>query len=142
MESSKSCPSYIAKPGAELFGIVTTDGQVAYLEESIKIDQTFVEKAAEHEARTGQAAEDRFRFSGKCIQGGCSQWDHEHSACSLVGRIKEALQKKAEAVEAELSPCAIRSSCRWYFQGGADACLHCNEVVRSVEKQRLDALSA
>lgn len=136
METEKSlqCPSYVAKPGAELFGIVNKEGQVDYLAEPIKIDKTFVEAAAAQQVITGKAAEERFRFAGKCIQGACGQWDHGHSACSLVGRVIEAMNRKAETL---LVPCAIRSRCRWYAQGGAEACANCNEVVRNVEKERL-----
>jgi hypothetical protein len=139
MENEKSlqCPSYIAKPGADLFGIVNPDGKVAYLDEPVKIDKTFVDAAKAHEEETGKAAEERFRFSGKCIQGGCSQWSHAHASCSLVGRVIEAMNKKAEREEL-LAPCAIRTNCRWYAQQGALACANCNEIVRSVEKERLE----
>lgn len=135
-EESLQCPSYIAKPGANLFGIVSADGKVEYLEEGIKIDKTFVDAAKIYQTETGKAAEERFRFSGKCIQGGCNQWSNEHASCSLVGKVIEAMNKKAEREEF-LAPCAIRSNCRWYSQQGALACANCNEIVRNVEKERL-----
>jgi hypothetical protein len=49
------CPSYVAKPGASLFGIVQADGKVDYLPEPIQIDKTFVE-----ETKKGRPAEERF----------------------------------------------------------------------------------
>lgn len=135
-EKSLQCPSYIAKPGADLFGIVSLDGKVEYLPEPIKIDKTFVEAAQVYEEATGRAAEERFRFSGKCIQGGCDQWSIEHASCSLVGRVIEAMNKKAEREEF-LAPCAISTNCRWYSQQGALACANCNEIIRNIEKERL-----
>jgi hypothetical protein len=134
-KESLQCPSYIAKPGADLFGIVGKDGKVEYLDEPIKIDKTFVESAKEYEQNTGKSAEERFRFSGKCIEGGCSQWSHEHASCSLVGKVIEAMNKKAEREEL-LLPCAIRSKCRWFSQQGALACANCNEIIRNAEKER------
>ncbi|WP_439581754.1 hypothetical protein [Dyadobacter bucti] len=140
-QESLQCPSYIAKPGADLFGILGKDGKVEYLEEPIRIDKTFVEAAKVHEEKTGRSAEERFRFSGKCIEGVCSQWSHENSHCSLVGRVIEAMNKKVEA-ENSLMPCSIRHSCRWYAQQGALACANCNEIVRVVEQDRLNSLAA
>jgi hypothetical protein len=116
------CPSYVAKPGASLFGIVQADGKVDYLPEPIQIDKTFVE-----EAKKGRPAEERFRFAGNCAKGGCHQWDgHE---CGLVGKIVKALDR----VEDGLQACAIRSKCRWFAQEGAKACANCNEIIRNIE---------
>ncbi|QKZ11292.1 hypothetical protein [Spirosoma sp. KUDC1026] len=133
-EQSLQCPSYVAKSGAELFGIVGQDGTVNYLDEPIRVDQSFVDAAKARQAITGQAAEERFRFAGKCIQGKCGQWDHGHSACSLVGRVIDAMNRQADQLPV---PCAIRSRCRWYSQAGADACANCSEVVRNAEQRRL-----
>lgn len=92
------CPSYFAKSGAELFGVVNKEGRVEYLDESIKVDQTFVDAAQRYEDETGRAADERFRFAGKCIKGGCHQWSLESASCSLVGRIIEAMNKKQKAI--------------------------------------------
>jgi hypothetical protein len=133
-EQSLQCPSYVAKPGAELFGVVGQDGTVNYLDESIKVDQSFVDSARARQVITGRAPEERFRFAGKCIEGKCGQWDQGHSACSLVSRVIDAMNRKADQLPV---PCAIRSRCRWYSQAGADACVSCNEVVRNAEQHRL-----
>ncbi|WP_221392120.1 hypothetical protein [Dyadobacter sp. NIV53] len=133
------CPSYFAKSGAELFGVVNKEGRVEYLDESIKVDQTFVDAAQRYEDETGRAADERFRFAGKCIKGGCHQWSLESASCSLVGRIIEAMNKKAES-NTQFSHCAIRKHCRWFAQQGSLACANCTETVRSMERSRLEAL--
>ena len=84
-----SCPSYISKPGAELFGIVNKAGYVEYLHQAIRIDQTFVD-----EARKGRTPESRFRFSGKCIEGACQKWNAEQAGCGLVDEIIERYAKR------------------------------------------------
>jgi hypothetical protein len=134
-ENSLQCPSYVAKPGAELFGVVNKEGKVEYLNQPIKVDKNFIDEGKKVQEKTGLALEERFRFSGKCIQGGCHQWSSEHSACSLVGKVMDAMNKKAEAA---LGPCPIRTGCRWFAQAGASACANCDEVVRNVEQRRLE----
>lgn len=126
------CPSYIAKPGASLFGIVNAEGKIDYLPEAIKVDETFVT-----EAKKGRSPESRFRFAGTCVKGSCHQWDHEGHQCSLVGNIVRALDKPIQAI---LQDCAIRSRCRWFAQQGSLACANCNEVMRNVETKLLDEI--
>ena len=130
------CPSYIAKPGAELFGIVNDDGKIEYLEEAITIDKTFVEAAKLYNETTGRVPEGRFRFSGKCMQGGCSHWNNDHDSCSLISKIIANTNKIPET-NSVLFSCAIRSGCRWFAQEGNLACANCNETVRNKEKARL-----
>lgn len=122
------CPSYVAKPGASLFGIVQEDGKVEYLPEPIPIDKTFVEEAAK-----GRPAEERFRFSGNCAKGGCHQWDGHQ--CGLVGKIVKALDR---SLEGSLQPCPIRERCRWFAQQGAQACANCNEIIRNIEMKLVE----
>ena len=120
-----SCPSYISKPGAELFGIVNKAGYVEYLHQAIRIDQTFVD-----EARKGRTPESRFRFSGKCIEGACQKWNAEQAGCGLVDEIIERIGKD---IESTLQHCAIRSKCRWFHQRGAVACANCDQSIRNHE---------
>lgn len=125
--SSLLCPSSIAKPGAALFGVQTAAGQIEYLEQPIVVDQTFVDKA-----RQGRAPEERFRFASNCAKSGCGHWDSGQSGCSLVGKVVDAMNRKAAET---LIACAIRTNCRWYQQEGALACASCDEVVRNVRIQ-------
>ncbi len=127
--SSLLCPSSIAKPGAALFGVQTAAGQIEYLEQPIVVDQTFVDKA-----RQGRAPEERFRFASNCAKSGCGHWDSGQSGCSLVGKVVDAMNRKAAET---LGACAIRTNCRWYHQEGARACANCDEVVRNVRIQAM-----
>ena len=119
------CPSYVAKPGALLYGVVNAQGQTEYLEESIRVDQTFVTEAAK-----GRAPEERFRFAGACISKGCRQWDTASAGCGLVGKIVENMNRKAEA---DLPECGIRPTCRWFAQQGSVACASCPEMIRNIK---------
>lgn len=121
--SALLCPSSLAKPNAELFGVLDAEGKIEYLEKPITINQTFIDTAKE-----SRAPEERFRFAATCIKGACHQWDASHSNCGLVGRIIESLNKK---VEASLPACSIRDRCRWFHQDAEKACYNCNEVVRN-----------
>ncbi|MDI9342700.1 MAG: hypothetical protein QM534_19160 [Sediminibacterium sp.] len=124
-KDDKLCPSYLAKPGAELFGYVS-DGKVQYLDETIVVDKTFVK-----EAQKGRSPESRFRFAGKCIQGGCAQWDNQNGVCGLTDRIL-AITEQIE--HHTLQHCAIREKCRWFSQRGAKACAVCSDSVRNMEE--------
>jgi len=80
-------------------------------------------------------AEERFRFSGKCIQHGCHQW--ENGKCGLIEKVIQLHQNPASN-----SPqnCAIRNSCRWYSQEKELACANCSEVFRNSETMFLQIL--
>ena len=116
-----TCPGYVAKSGAELFGIAGTNGEVIYLKEAIAIDNTFIE-----ETKNGRPAEERFRFSGKCIEGGCNQWGNNE--CGLAKKLIHIINKP---VAQSLQDCAIRHKCRWYEQEKDLACANCTEVFRN-----------
>jgi hypothetical protein len=134
MKSPLTCPSSEARAGVDLFGVLNKQGQIDYLDQPIRVDQTFIDEGRAVEQATGRALEERFRFAGACLKGHCAQWDTTHSHCGLVGKIVETLGRKTEAL---LTPCAIRMQCRWHAQSGADACANCNELVRNVEEKRL-----
>ncbi|RRB18062.1 hypothetical protein [Larkinella knui] len=129
-EASLLCPSYLAKPGVRLFGIVRADGRVSFLQQPLVIDATFVAAA-----RRGRPPEERFRFAGKCVRNGCHQWSEAKQVCTLVDRLIDQLEKTA--VE-NLPGCPIRSRCRWFHQRGATACAQCDEVIRHHEMTFLE----
>ncbi len=128
------CPSYVAKPGAQLLGIVGANGRVSFLKTPIRIDATFVD-----EARRGRPAEERFRFAGKCIQNGCHQWNNERGLCSLTDRL---IARIGQPANGPVPDCPIQSRCRWFAQRGRLACANCDEVIRHTETASLDRLAA
>ncbi len=88
----------MAKPNAELLGIAGANGEVVYLKEAIPIDKTFIEAT-----KNGRPADDCFRFSGKCIEGGRKQLDI--NACGLAKRL---IRINNKPVALSLQDCAIR----------------------------------
>lgn len=127
MEKQKNytCPSYAAKPGVTLFGIINKAGTTDYLQKSIEVDDSFINKASE-----GRTPEKRFRFAGKCAKSGCKQWSSENSECGLIETIISVYDKPEQK---ELGHCDIRPTCRWYKQRKGLACAQCNEVIRNIE---------
>ena len=77
------------------------------------------------------------RFAGKCETARCQHF--RKGACSLVGRIVEGLAPVTDALPA----CAIRRTCRWFAQEGAEACHRCPQVVTRLENPdaRLQAIA-
>lgn len=124
-DQKKSCPSAVCEPGSKLIGIVNSQGMVDLLPKAIDVDEEFV-----LEAQKGRAPEERFRFSGKCVQSGCHQW--KGGGC---GVIKKVLNAFPETTNANLPACAIRKTCRWYFQEGGKACMICPLIITDNEKK-------
>lgn len=136
------CPSHRCKPGSDLIGVRQDDGTVAILPQPLPVDQHFVELVS----RDAAAPEQRFRFSNKCIESGCSQWTG--SRCGVIDNVLQLLagvpapgdiaQPAATAPPtpkestATLPPCGIRPTCRWFLQAGADACRVCPYVVTHI----------
>jgi hypothetical protein len=132
---SLSCPSYVAKPGVELFGIMDDGGEVRFLQETIVVDHVFIDEASK-----GGRPEERFRFTGKCIERGCKQWDDTSKACTLARKLIDAF---GNTPEKELIPfCPIRKRCRWFAQEGELACANCTPVFRNHEARALDSVNA
>lgn len=123
--SKKMCPSYIGKVGAQLFGVVNKDGRVQFIT-PLTVTEEFIQQ--------NDNLEQRFRFTGKCVEKGCAQWDSEESKCSLSKKVQNLETVK----NTELSFCPIRSQCRWFSQDGNDACFSCNEVTRNMEELLLN----
>jgi hypothetical protein len=65
-----------------------------------------------------------FRFTAPCKQGGCSQW--RDGQCGVA---TAAVAHLDPAPQAALPACAIRPSCRWWHERGADACRRCRYIV-------------
>ena len=119
------CPSSNCEEGAILLGIVAPSGVVGYVSPQTRVGPTFVRAA---EAFEGARPEQRFRFAGRCIEGGCAQWTG--SRCGVVDRVTTAREEaEVELPEGSLPRCTIRPSCRWFAQSGAEACRVCPYVI-------------
>lgn len=122
--SKKMCPSYVGKAGAQLFGVVNKDGKVQFIT-PLTVTEEFLGLNKDK-----NSLEQRFRFTGKCVEKGCAQWNNEESKCSLSQKVQDLDTHK----NTELSYCPIRDHCRWFFQDGKEACYSCNEVIRNMEE--------
>jgi hypothetical protein len=117
------CPSAPAAVGANVIGAVQEDGSVAQFVTPLVADARFLEAARSH-----GPAERRFRFSSSCAEGKCAQWTGRE--CGLLGRVTQQLAEAGLRTTGERAPpCTIRAECRWFLQGGYDACLTCRYVV-------------
>jgi hypothetical protein len=123
------CPSHRCKPGSQLLGIRQDDGTVAILPEPLPINESFIEAVKQDE----MAPEQRFRFTNKCIEGGCNQWTG--SACGVVERI--VLHLDSLPTLTALPVCGIRNKCRWFSQRQADACKACPFVITEITEQQI-----
>jgi|SRR5690606_29578108 len=119
------CPSYVTKPGAQLFGIVNANGFINYLENTLVINESFIEEASK-----GKDPGARFRFAGNCAKSGCNHWDGTGHQCGLINTMIALVgNEESEA----LQHCPIRAKCRWYAQQKGLACAQCNEIIRNIE---------
>lgn len=121
------CPSSKCKPGSELLGVRQEDGTVAILPQTLPVDEHFMEIAN----NDGIAAEQKFRFTNKCIEGGCGQWTG--SSCGVIENVLTYME--ALPVHSNLPTCGIRHSCRWFRQSGADACKVCIFVITEITEK-------
>lgn len=118
--SSILCPSSVCTEGAELIGIVNSEGTVDFLKKSMTVTEDFVQTASE-----GRPAEQRFRFSNKCVENGCKQWNGK--GCGVIDFVVDMIKTEEQLLQ--LPTCSIRSQCRWYLQQGAKACAACPLIV-------------
>jgi hypothetical protein len=116
------CPSAKCEEGAELLGVVGSDGRTAYLPAGLVVDEAFVQVAAE-----GRTPEKRFRFANTCAESGCRQWTGER--CGVIDRV---LALVPDPPAEPLPKCFVRRQCRWFAQSGRAACAVCSYVVTSV----------
>ena len=78
---------------------------------------------------TGDVPPERiYRFAANCMEGSCRHFAHRK--CGLAERMVVGLQPTVD----KLPPCAIRKTCRWHVEAGAEACLRCSQVVTHVEE--------
>jgi hypothetical protein len=121
-EPARTCPSSSCAPGNLLIGIVRPDGTLAPVRPPLELDATFVARA-----RAGERApEARMRFAGPCVTDRCRHWQDRR--CGVADLAASAAP---DGDPAELPPCPIRATCRWWAQRGAAACRICPAIVHS-----------
>lgn len=129
------CPSSRCEPGAQLIGIVGSEGRVGLVNPPLPVDESFVEIAA-----AGRSPERRFRFASRCLQSGCGQWTG--SACGVAKRVIGLAAAGALPVEElgeELPECGIRPRCRWFAEHAGRACAVCPLVVTDLTASETEA---
>lgn len=114
-----ACPSSTLEHGTHLIGVVDGEGRVRYVSPALPLHDEFRE-----DVRAVGNPEGRFRFSGPCVESGCSQWTG--SRCGVIDSLLDQVDVELDTV---LRPCGIRRSCRWFDQSGAAACRVCPLVV-------------
>jgi len=121
------CPSSTCEEGAILLGIVLADGRVAFSRDRITVDRHFVQAS-----KQGRSPEKRFRFAGKCVQGGCRNWTGDR--CQVIDEVMSWRGTPAASPDG-LPQCSIRSACRWFEQSGAAACVACPGIVTDLRAE-------
>lgn len=129
MNSGILCPSYRCKPGSHLLGIRKPDGTTAIFPVPLQLGEEFFEQARLLE----RPAEQYFRFTNKCIEKGCAQWNG--TGCDVANNVLQFLD--TIPATAGLPQCAIRKQCRWYFQKGEDACKICPYVLTEFTREEI-----
>lgn len=124
IEPGLTCPSAPCDSGAVLLGVAGPEGQFGYLTPAVRVSDDL---AAKLQARG--SPERRFRFAQPCVEGRCRQWTG--SRCGVIDRVLDARSEHAErdSTREALPQCAIRPTCRWFAQSGADACSACPLVL-------------
>ena len=121
------CPSSKCKTGSELLGVRQDDGTIAILPQTLAIDEDFIKKVNEDQV----PAEQKFRFTNKCIEEGCAQWTGK--ACGVIEKIVSYLD--VLPTKEKLPACSIRKNCRWFLQREGDACRACIFVITEITEQ-------
>lgn len=122
--NSIMCPSNRCKPGSKLLGVRQDNGTVSILPEALPIDESFIETVKQNPV----APEQRFRFTNKCIESGCNQWNGK--GCGVIEQVIQYLEHIPQSLD--LPKCSIRPKCRWFLQKGADACKICRYIVTEI----------
>lgn len=128
-QESIRCPSNRCKPGSELLGIRQDDGSVAILPQPLYIDEHFIEQVSKDE----MPPEQRFRFTNKCVESGCNQWNGK--GCGVIDRVVQHLQDVPAL--AQLPVCGIRQQCRWFRQHQFNACKVCRFIITEISEEQI-----
>lgn len=127
-----ACPSAPAEPGTGLLGVLGPDGKIHNLRTLMPVDQSFLDAV-----RVRGAPEERMRFTSRCQTSGCSQWTG--TRCGVIDRAMQELEVPSTPPAAELPPCTIRGTCRWFAQNGPAACGTCAYIVTDTRQMDVAA---
>jgi hypothetical protein len=116
------CPSAaVEMSGSVIFGIVIGTAEEPHL---VHLDRVIPVPPELLAIDSPIEPTEIFRVAANCSEGACQHYDGAN--CRLTQRIVEGLPTVADRIPA----CAIRSTCRWWHQEGAAACLRCQQIVR------------
>lgn len=119
-KQTQTCPSSVCEEGGQMLGIVNGEGKVSILSTPLPIDKEFMQMA-----RQTPDIEQRFRFTGTCIEKGCKQWTG--NSCGVIERTLKSLA--GEIQHSGLPKCSIRKGCKWFLQEGKNACKVCPLII-------------
>lgn len=125
-KDSKTCPSAQFKKGSLLIGVRNEKDEMDILENPIKVNQEIHDQLSE----PGTKPEKALRFANKCVQSGCKQWTG--TKCGVIDKVLNDIEENFR--KATLPTCAIRDTCRWFSQRGAEACKVCPMVTTYKEQ--------
>jgi len=115
------CPSAPLTQNAFLFGVLDDQAKVKYTDHLIPVTEELFENI--------DSPEKNFRFTMKCGDSACAQW--ENGKCSVASALKES---DATNLDLKASKCAIKKACRWFTQEGISACRLCKFIVTDLSK--------
>lgn len=121
------CPAHLCKQGSQLLGVRQNDGTTVILPQTLPVDDAFVKKVRNHPVKP----ERRFRFTNKCIEKGCEQWNEK--GCSVGEKLVRLIESNMS--NETLPACPIRKNCRWFVQEGAKACVVCPQILTEVMEE-------
>lgn len=125
-DRAAKCPSsQVDFAESEVFGVVLGTPErpeVAYLERTVPVTPELLAPLREASVPPPAA----LRVAAPCLSGACSHFDG--ASCSLANKVVRSMPSVVE----RLAPCAIRSTCRWFRQEGAEVCKRCAGIVTRV----------
>ena len=115
------CPSAQPDdPQAAILGVVRREEETARVQ---ILPQTLPPETLTGYVPSSLRPTEVLRFAAPCAEHACLHFDGER--CQLASRIVAHLP----AVIERLPPCAIRRTCRWFSQEGAEACRRCPQII-------------
>jgi hypothetical protein len=107
---------------------------ISLLPEPLPLDDEFLAKVKEDPV----PVEQRFRFTNKCVESGCTQWTGK--TCGVIENVLKHLDQLPQL--STLPRCSLRPSCRWFVQEGASACRACPYIITEITEAEVLAYSA
>ncbi len=121
-ELKYSCPSSVCHEDAMILGKVTNDGVVEIYDHPVAVTEELIQSLPED-----TTPEKQYRFSGKCVESGCHQWNK--GKCGVIDKIYKMNEAVLKTFEAPDIQCYLTPTCRWFHQIGSEACKVCPYIV-------------